>query len=64
MRWQVKGIPLKGFNDDGGSVGEPFAIIMSKDTKKAVVLTKVEAFWEGDEPQSSTKLENKVKAKP
>jgi hypothetical protein len=54
MRWVVKGIPLKNFNDEGGSVGEPFAHLVTK-SGASIVLTKEAKFYEGDEDRSSEK---------
>jgi len=54
-RWLVKGLPLEAFNHEGGSVGEPFAAIQVK--TGTIILTKEVEFYEGDEPQSSTKHE-------
>jgi hypothetical protein len=53
VRWQVKGIPLERFNDEGGSVGEPFGIMQPKDGNGVIILTKREIFYEGDESKSS-----------
>ena len=59
VRWKVKGIPLETVNDNGGTVGEPFAAIQlpySKDDARhvhTIILTKDTEFYEGDEPQSS-----------
>jgi len=47
VRWQVKGIPLEVVNENGGCVGEPFAM------HEGIVLTKEAVFWEGDEEKSS-----------
>jgi hypothetical protein len=52
MRWQVKGLPLESFNDAGGSVGEPFAVIQDK-TGGTIILTKDPVFVEHDEERSS-----------
>lgn len=51
MRWQVKGLPLESFNQEGGSVGEPFAAIQLK--TGTIVLTKEALFIENDEERSS-----------
>jgi len=53
MRWSVKGIPLEGINEHGGSAGEPFAAIQLP--TGTIVLTKEVVFYEGDEDLSSTK---------
>lgn len=50
-RWSVKGIPLEGINQNGGSVGEPFAAIQLP--TGTIVLTKEPYFYEGDEERSS-----------
>lgn len=55
-RWNVKGIPLRAFKE-GGSVGEPFAVI-GNSKKDLVVLTKEAVFYEGDEEKSSTHEKN------
>lgn len=52
MRWVVRGLPLKGINKDGGSVGEPFGVTHTKQGD-TIVLTKQAVFHEGDEERSS-----------
>lgn len=56
-RWQVKGLPLDGINKNGGSVGEPFAVI-DDNTGGHIILTKEPVFYEGDEEQSSVHERN------
>jgi len=51
MRWVVKGLPLEIFNQNGGSVGEPFGAIQLD--SGTVILTKEPKFYEGDEERSS-----------
>lgn len=58
-RWKVKGLPLEGINQNGGSVGEPFAVITDA-TGGHIILTKEIGFYEGDEERSSTHESNRL----
>jgi hypothetical protein len=58
IRWRVTTMYYKDFNNGGGSVGEPFAVIRDA-AGSTLVLTKEQYQYEGDEDQSSTHDHNR-----